>query len=56
MTILFEILDQIVYIPWKQDKFISFIIPCISQMNWSDYYYMLSYHRLTRCLLKVFVI
>ena len=26
----------------ENDIFISFIMPCITQMNWSDYYYMLS--------------
>ena len=26
----------------KKDIFLSFIMPYITQMNWSDYYYMLS--------------
>ena len=26
----------------KKDIFLSFIMPCITLMNWSDYYYMLS--------------
>ena len=41
-TIWFVILDQILHIPWKKDIFLSCIMPCITLMNWSDYYYMLS--------------
>ena len=26
----------------EKDTFLSFIMPCITIMNWSDYYYMLS--------------